>query len=126
MNKLLKNILFAFAGIAVLVIIALGVKAIADNKYRKQLPSISDLQNLSAPLQEQIAGAWNTADKNPTARNLGRLGMVFHSSTFYDKAAICYRLAIKKNTSKRVWNYYLGYLDKEMGDNAGVIENLPG
>ncbi len=124
MNKLLKNILFAFAGIAVLVIIALGVKAIADNKYRKQLPSISDLQNLSAPLQEQIAGAWNTADKNPTARNLGRLGMVFHSSTFYDKAAICYRLAIKKNRSKRVWNYYLGYLNKEMGDNAGVIENF--
>ena len=124
MNRLVKNILLAAAGIAVLAILFLGVKAITDNKYRKHLPAISDLKNLSVPLQEQITDAWNTADKNPTARNIGRLGMVFHSSAFYDKAAICYKLAIKKNRSKRVWNYYLGYLDKEMGDNAGVIENF--
>ena len=124
MSRLVKNILLAAAVIAVLAVLFLGVKAITDNNYRKQLPPISDLQNLSVPLKEQLSDAWNIADKNPTARNIGRLGMVFHSSTFYDKAASCYKLAIKKNRSKRVWNYFLGYLDKEMGDNAGVIENF--
>jgi tetratricopeptide (TPR) repeat protein len=50
--------------------------------------------------------------------------MVFHSSTYYDQAALCYKLAIRKNRSKWVWNYYLGYLNKEMGDNSGAIDNF--
>lgn len=124
MSKLFKNLLIVGAGIVILAIIVSAVKFITDNKYRSRIPAITDLQNLSAPLQEQISDAWNTANRNPTARNLGRLGMVFHSSTFYDKAGLCYKLAIKKNRTKRVWNYYLGYLDKELGDNAGVIENF--
>jgi len=50
--------------------------------------------------------------------------MVYHSGTFYEQAKQCYILAIKKNSSKWIWNYYLGYLNKEMGENAAAIENF--
>jgi tetratricopeptide (TPR) repeat protein len=124
MSKLLKYFLLAGAGMAVLGVLLLTVKIITDNKYRRQIPPLPDMQILAAPLKKQISDARDIADHNPTARNLGRLGMVFHSSTYYDQAALCYKLAIKKNRSKWVWNYYLGYLNKEMGDNAGVVENF--
>jgi len=124
MSKLLKTILYVCAVIAGLGILILTVKIVTDNKYRSQIPALPDMQTMSSPLKEQISDAWNTANHNPTARNLGRLGMVFHSSSIYDKAAQSYKLAIRKNRSKWAWNYFLGYLDKEMGDNAGVIENF--
>ena len=41
------------------------------------------------------------------------LGMVFHSGSFYDKAAQCYKLTIKRDKSAWIWDYYLGYLSKE-------------
>lgn len=124
MSKLLKKILYAGGGIIGVGILALLIKLAIDRQYKSRLPSIPDIQTLSVPLKEQISDAWGKAKHNPTSRNLGRLGMVFHSATFYDKASICYKLAIKKNRRKWFWNYYLGYLDKEMGDNAGVIENF--
>lgn len=120
----MKSFLLAGAGILGLGILVLTVKIVTYNKYRSQLTDLPDMQTFSAPLKEQITDAWNRAGHNPTARNLGRLGMVFHSCAIYDKASQCYKLAIRKNRYKWVWNYYLGYLDKEMGDNTGAIENF--
>lgn len=124
MSKKLKIILSILATIAILTILVFSVKIITDRKYRSLIPDPPDMQTLSAPLQAQIADALKTAKHNPSARNLGRLGMVFHSGAFYDQAASCYKSAIKKNRRKWYWDYYLGYLDKEMGNNEGVIENF--
>ena len=52
------------------------------------------------------------------------LGMIYHSSENYEKAAECYTLAVKKDKSKWIWSYYLGYLNKEMGLSAKFIENF--
>ena len=120
----MKSILYITAVISTLGILLLAGKNITDNKYRKQLPVPPDPETISVPLQKQISSNLNKARHNPTAGNLGRLGLVYHSATFYDKAARCYELAIEKNSRKWIWNYYLGYLDKEMGDNDGVIKNF--
>jgi tetratricopeptide (TPR) repeat protein len=50
--------------------------------------------------------------------------MVYHSSAYYDQAAICYRLAAKRDKSVWVWSYYLGYLNTEMGESNSAIENF--
>ena len=124
MNKIKKWILYTVAGIAIAGILLLSIRYISNNQYRAQLPPLTDIQNINPALEEQMTNAWKAADKNPSSRNLGRLGMVYHSSAIYDKAAVCYKLAIRKNNSKWIWLYYLGYLDKEMGDNPGVVENF--
>jgi tetratricopeptide (TPR) repeat protein len=124
MSKKIKSILYSGGGILVLGLLFLLAKSISDNKYRRQLTALPDMQNMSAPVREKISAAFITAKSNPTARNIGRLGMTFHSNSLYDKAAECYKLAIRKNRTKWVWNYFLGYLDREMGDNPGVIENF--
>jgi tetratricopeptide (TPR) repeat protein len=82
------------------------------------------MEKLSVQLQEQLSGANRKARHNPTAGNLGRLGMVYHSSADYVKAATCYQLAIKKNSSKWEWSYFLGYLNKEMGESARAVEHF--
>jgi tetratricopeptide (TPR) repeat protein len=98
--------------------------SINNSKYRKQLPEPSLSGNMAVPLREQISEAYSRARQKPTSGNIGRLGMVYHSSADYDRAASCYKLAVKRSRSNWVWNYYLGYLSKEMGDNAAVIENF--
>jgi tetratricopeptide (TPR) repeat protein len=51
------------------------------------------------------------------------MGMVYHSGTYYDKAALCYKLAVKKDKGKWIWSYYLGYLNREMGDPKTAVRN---
>ena len=63
------------------------------------------------------------ANHKPTSENIGTLGMVYHSSAYYDKAAICYKMAEKKKKKEWIWSYYLGYLNQEMGDPNAAIEN---
>jgi tetratricopeptide (TPR) repeat protein len=52
------------------------------------------------------------------------LGMVYHSSANYAEAAKCYELAIQKNNTEWIWNYYNGYLNLEMGNPNAVIDNF--
>jgi tetratricopeptide (TPR) repeat protein len=110
-------------GIIILLIILILVKAIIGNTYRKQIPLLPDLQSLSAPLKEQLLTAYNKTIHNPTADNIGMMGMVYHSGTYYDKAAFCYKLAVKKDKGKWIWSYYLGYLNREMGDPKTAVRN---
>lgn len=86
-----------------------------------KLPDQPDLKNLSKPLAGQISDAHEKALQNPSADNLGNLGMVYHSGAFYDKAAVCYKLAINKKKSAWKWHYYLGYIYLEMGESAKAI-----
>lgn len=107
-----------------MVVLILVIKWAMDTPYRRNIPSLPDFGNISAQLREQLKEASDQAKHNPTADNLGRLGMVYHSSTYYDKAAQCYELAIKRNKSKWIWYYYYGYLKKEMGESEVAIENF--
>jgi len=124
MDKKRKIFLYITGGIFSLAIVFFLARMIIDNPYRNQIPPLPEMNTISGPLQEQISEACKKARHNPTANNLGFLGMVYHSGTFYEQAKQCYILAIKKNSSKWIWNYYLGYLNKEMGENAAAIENF--
>jgi tetratricopeptide (TPR) repeat protein len=124
MRKRRKTILYSGVGIAALAIIILSAWILITNPYRNKIPALPDMQTFSLPLREQLTGAYNRARHNPTAKNLGMLGTVFHSSSCYDQAGQCYELAIKRNSQEWIWNYYLGYLKKEMGENEAVIENF--
>lgn len=106
-----------------MLIIVILAKVIIGNTYRKQIPLLPDLQSLSAPLKEQLLTAYNKTIHNPTADNIGMMGMVYHSGTYYDKAAFCYKLAVKKDKGKWIWSYYLGYLNREMGDPKTALRN---
>jgi tetratricopeptide (TPR) repeat protein len=99
-------------------------KYILDNPYRKQLPTNSDIQSLTLQVQEQITNALNTAQHNPSSDNLGMLAMVYHSCGMYDNAATCYKLAVKRNQNKWLWSYYLGYLNRELGESNSSIDNF--
>jgi tetratricopeptide (TPR) repeat protein len=124
MNRKRKLVLYLSAVVICTAIILLSLKKLSDDRYRAQIPDLPDMQDLSKPLQEQISIAGKKAYRNPTAFNLGMLGMVYHSSAYYDKATRCYRLAVQKNKNKPVWSYYLGYLNLELNNSKESIENF--
>ncbi len=119
--RLLISILCLIICLALLVFV---VKFIAEGSYRSQLPEYPDFETISKSLQKQISIADRRAYFNPTTNNLGKLGMVYHSCAFYEKATQCYKLAIKKNDKKWIWSYYLGYLNMEQGESNVAIENF--
>ena len=121
MNKRKKLAIYISAAVIVLVIIFLVTKNITNNSYRNQIPALPDFSTLSEPVKEQLSLANKTAHDSPTSDNIGELGMTYHSSAFYDQAKQCYKLATKKDQSKWIWNYYLGYLNQEMGDSKAAI-----
>jgi tetratricopeptide (TPR) repeat protein len=123
MNKK-KKLILTISGIAGCLALLFVIKFIIDGQYRKQLPELPDLQAFPKSLQEQILAADRRAYLNPTANNLGRLGMVYHSSVNYEKATLCYKLAVMKNSRKWIWSYYLGYLNMELGESNASIENF--
>ena len=120
MNKSKKIVIYV-VGVVVLLLL---IKVILDSQYRSQIPPLPDLQTLTTSLQDQITNANRKAHRKPTTNNLGILGTVYHSSAYYEKAAECYKLAVKRNSSKWIWSYYLGYLYKEMGESVNAIENF--
>ena len=100
------------------------IKTAFDTVYRIKLPELPDLQGMALPLQEQISEASEKARLRPTADNIGNLGMVYHSSAWYDKAAEAYKLAVRRDKSEWIWHYYLGFLNQEMGEATISIENF--
>jgi tetratricopeptide (TPR) repeat protein len=123
MKRVRKVLSYTTAGTIGFALIVLLGTFFFNNEYRTQLPKPPDLQSLSTGLKEQLSDALIEANHSPTSDNIGKLGMVYHSSAYYDKAAICYMLAEKKNKKKWIWDYYLGYLNQEMGDPKAAIGN---
>jgi tetratricopeptide (TPR) repeat protein len=107
-----------------LVFITGAVKFVFDTPFRNEIPVHPDFETISKPLQEQISAARFAARFNPTANNIGRLGMVYYSCSEYENAAQCFQLAVKKNNEKWIWSYYLGYLNLELGDAKAAIDNF--
>ncbi|MCK4989303.1 MAG: hypothetical protein KAS29_02410, partial [Bacteroidales bacterium] len=119
-----KVVLFIVGGVFGLIAIFFVLKTILNNQYSSKIPELSDSFTLSVPVKDQISDALAKAHRSPSADNLGRLGMVYHSSANYEQAAQCYKLAIKRDQSEWKWNYYLGFLSKEMGNSEAVIANF--
>jgi tetratricopeptide (TPR) repeat protein len=124
MGKYSSVLKYASIGAIALIIIILLSKFIINSQIRSQLPVLPDTTSLSKPVIEQILQALETANQKPTAKNLGTLGMVYHSSANYEQAAQCYKLAIRRSRSDWIWDYYLGYLNMEMGNSEAVLENF--
>lgn len=124
MNKKRKLIL-SFCGAAIFLALSLFVfNFFLSSTYRNQLPEYPDFETIPKSLKEQILLTNRKTYFNPTANNLGKLGMVYHSSSYYEKAIQCYQLAVKKNNSEWIWSYYLGYLNMELGESNAAIENF--
>ena len=124
MKAKVKRIIYISGGVIILAILAVAGKVFSDNYYRTRLPEYPDFKTISKPLTEQISAAGKKAYRNPTASNLGLLGMVYHSGAYYDKAALCYELAVNKNKKEWIWSYYLGYLNQELGESKNALENF--
>lgn len=123
MNNMQKKVLFTAGGFIVLVS-AIILYVTIHNKNQSNIPEIGDSANLSPAVKEQISDALKEVRRKPSASNLGNLGMVYHSSANYTQAAECYQLAIEKDNSNWKWNYYLGYLNMELGASEKVVENF--
>jgi tetratricopeptide (TPR) repeat protein len=119
-----KTLLFFVAAAIGFITLIFLLKSNDNKKFKNQIPKLSESLNLSPPVMEQISEAYLIARNKPSEKNLGILGMVYHSSANYDQAAQCYKLAIRKKKSEWIWNYYLGYLNMEMGGSAAAIENF--
>lgn len=120
-----KKLILSISLVAIVLLVVFSItKSVRNNSYRDQLPALPDFKTLSDPVKEQISLAHQEAFDSPTSDNIGHLGMVYHSSANYDQAKQCYKLATQKDKSKWIWNYYLGYLNQEMGDSKEAIENF--
>ena len=120
-----KTIFFVAGGIVVLAVAALLIKSsISANRFRSEIPVVSETEILSEEVRKQIAEAAENARKKPTAENLGILGMVYHASAKYVEAGKCYKLAVDRNINDWRWNYYRGYLNLEMGDSESAITDF--
>jgi tetratricopeptide (TPR) repeat protein len=123
MNKKIRSVIF-ISGVLALIVIILLVRYIYISQNSRDIPKISDSVTLSNPVKEQISEAFKKARRNPSADNIGKLGMVYHSSANYAEAAKCYQLAISRSKSDWIWNYYNGYLNMEMGNSDAAIKNF--
>jgi tetratricopeptide (TPR) repeat protein len=119
-----KKLAIYISGAVILMLLILILKFFFTSGSGSDIPEISNSQTLSIPVKEQIAEAYKKARRKPTSENLGMLGMVYHSSANYAEAAKCYELAIQKNNTEWIWNYYNGYLNLEMGNPNAVIDNF--
>lgn len=111
-------------GTAVLLVVLVAIWLIINRPYTGNIPDIPESHAFPGPVLEQITGARAKARRNPSAGNLGMLGMVYHASADYENAARCYRLAVERDETDWIWHYYLGYLHLEMGESEEVIRDF--
>lgn len=125
MIRRFKVILFPailFPAILFPAILFTGIRC--SGPVESRIPEADKAGILPEPVREQITGALEKARSEPTGRNLGALGMVYHASALYEEAAGCYELAIQKSRADWTWNYFLGYLKLELGEPEAVIRNF--
>lgn len=124
MDKIKKRLIIAGIAIAVLVLVVATYQFISNKIIRNQLPAMPQLSTAPSSLQEQIAEANKKAIRKPNSENIGMLGMVYHSSNYFNEAAKCYELASQTDADEWKWNHYLGYLKLELGDSKNAIAEL--
>jgi len=124
MSNKRKVVLVLVGGVIALIVLSFVVLAIFKYPYTSKIPELNESQTLSSVVKDQISDALASAHRFPSSENLGMLGMVYHSNANYEQAAQCYKLAAKRNKTEWIWNYYLGFLNMEMGESESIIENF--
>lgn len=124
MTRKKKVFFYSAGGVIGMIMMILLFRFILISQISSQIPVIQESKKLSEPVWEQIAEALAEAKKSPSSDNLGKLGMVYHSSANYEQAALCYKLAIQRNKKDWQWYYYLGYLSLELGESDAMLENF--
>jgi tetratricopeptide (TPR) repeat protein len=119
-----KRILGVSAVTIFIGLLLVAIKFYLGYPYIDQLPGYPEFSYAPESLRTQVLAADRKARFNPTANNIGRLGMVYHSGAYYERAAICYQLALDKNSNKWLWSYYLGHINLEMGELEQAMENF--
>ena len=119
-----RRIVTISGGIIALLILAFGLNFILGYHYSSRLPEHPDFATVSKGVVDQIVSAERTTFWNPNSENMGKLGMVYHSATFYDQAAVCYGLAAEKDKKNPKWSYYLGYLNRQQSEFQKAIGNF--
>lgn len=117
-----KYLLPIITGVVLVIILGIILNGIFYTSLRVHLPKSPEYSQLPKPMVKQIKAANRSARKNPNSKNLGNLGMVYHSNNFYEKAKESYLLAIGIAPNYWKWNYYLGYLYSELGESENVIK----
>jgi tetratricopeptide (TPR) repeat protein len=123
MNNKIRIFLFA-GGLLVILAGFFVSRFISNQKIAKEIPTITNTGFISKPVEIQINDAVELAKSKPSAKNLGALGMVYHSSANYSEASKCYQLAGSLDKHEWIWDYYNGYLNMELGNSNEVIENF--
>ena len=121
--KLKEKHILIIAGLILLLAIIIAF-LMSGRRANLLIPDPADVSGASDAVRAQIEEATQKVQARPSATNLGALGMVYHSSANYTEAAQCYNLAVMKDKRNWIWNYYLGYLNMEMGEPAAAVEHF--
>jgi tetratricopeptide (TPR) repeat protein len=121
--KLKEKHILLIAGFILLLAIIIAL-LVSGRRHSTLMPDPADVSGASDAVRAQIEEATQKVQAGPSATNLGNLGMVYHSSANYVQAAQCYSLAVLKEKRSWTWNYYLGYLNMEMGNPAAAVEHF--
>lgn len=123
MKKKTKSVLY-ISGVMALMVTILLIKYVSMSQLNREIPEITEAVTLSTAVKKQISDAYKKTWWNPSADNIGMLGMIYHSSANYAEAAKCYQLATNKSKTDWIWNYYNGYLQLEMGNPDSAVVNF--
>ena len=119
-----KKLISVVAVILILILSVFVYKTFQSNRYRNQLPEYPEFTSVAPELANQIYRTGRKAWFNPQAKNVGRLGMVYYSSAYYNNATTCFKIASEKDPSRWIWSYYLGHLDMDLGRSAEAVRSF--
>ena len=91
---------------------ALAVALTACERTAERLPPIPELTQQNPVSVEAFRRADAAAREEPSAENVGRLGMLYHAYQFHDQARRCYVLARELAPRAFRWIYYQAMLEK--------------
>lgn len=96
----------------------------SENKIKDSLPEIPDFSGTEPYVKNYILKFNKKVFNNVNASNIGELGMVYHANNYFNEATKCYTLAASLDEKVWRWNYYLGVLNRELGNSEAAIGNF--
>lgn len=118
-----------FFKVSFIIVLGVGlsyffINTYIDDKYVGRLPNVPDLNETSVSFRKNIEDIHTNTMSKPSAKNLGELGMIYHANNYFEEANVCYLLAVERNPKKWEMNYYLGCLNRKLGNSEEAINNF--
>jgi tetratricopeptide (TPR) repeat protein len=89
-----------------------------------ELPQLR-LEDYQAAVRAELSKAWEAAKAAPhDAEKTGRLGMLLHAHEQWGAAAACYRAALKLDSKRFDWSYYLADVYSQVGRREEALAAL--